>query len=93
MLAFAAATMGTLALWDAVFYRVPCALYFAAVALAALRAGWLAGIRVGLAGVLTISVHKAFPADLLAPSLVLLGVSVVISLLAASPPCGSVPFA
>jgi PAS domain S-box-containing protein len=84
VLAFAAATVGTLTLWDAVFQKVPFALYFAAVAFAAWRAGWLAGIGVGLAGVLAISAHQGFPAHLLAPSLVLLGVSVVISLLSAA---------
>lgn len=66
------------------FHRVPFAFYFAAVALAAWRAGWWSGIGVGLAGVFTIGLHQRFAADLLAPSLVLLGVSAVISLLAAT---------
>src|SRR5687768_13163015 len=84
VLAFAAATAGTLALWDSAFHRVPFALYFAAVSLAAWRAGWAAGIGVGLAGVLTIAVHERFSGHLFAPSLVLLGVSVVISVLTAA---------
>jgi PAS domain S-box-containing protein len=83
-LAFVAATAGTLAFWDAMFRRVPFALYFAAVTFCAWRAGWLAGIGMGLAGVLTISVRQHFAADLLGPSLILLGVSVIISLLAAT---------
>jgi PAS domain S-box-containing protein len=83
-LAFAAATAGTLGFWDAVFHRVPFALYFAAVAVAALRAGWIAGIAVGVAGVVTIAAHQGFAAGLLVPSVVLLGVSGIISLLAAT---------
>ena len=64
--------------------RVPFALYFAAVAFVAWRAGWLAGIAVGVAGVLTVAVHERFSGHLLAPSLVLLGVSAIISLLSAT---------
>jgi PAS domain S-box-containing protein len=78
------ATAVTFALWSPVFQRVPFALYFAAVAVAAWQAGWLSGITVGLAGVLIIGLHEHFAADLLVQSIVLLGVSAVISLLAAS---------
>jgi len=82
VLAFAVATAVTLLLWNAVFHRVPFALYFAAVAFAAWRSGWVAGMGVALAGVLTIAIHEEFPLNLLAPSLVLLGVSIAISVLA-----------
>ncbi len=83
VIAFSVATLSTLLLWDAVFYRVPFALYFAAVSLVAWRAGWVAGLAVAVAGVLTVAAYQRFPTDLLIPSLILLGVSVVISLLAA----------
>jgi PAS domain S-box-containing protein len=81
---FLVATVATLSLWDAVFRSVPFALYFAAVAIAAWRAGWVAGLAVGVAGVLTVAAHQRFDAHLVGPALVLLGVSAIISLLVAT---------
>ena len=84
VLAFAAATSVTLALWDVVFYRVPFALFFAAVAFAAWRAGVAGGDRRRTGGGDRNSFTSAVAPNLLLPSLILLGVSVIISLLAAT---------
>src|SRR5690606_31919622 len=78
---FAAATVLTLGLWQPLFQRVPFSLYFCAAAIAAWQAGWRLGIAVAVGGVFVVCAHQRFAPELVGPSIVLLVVSAVISLL------------
>ncbi|HWB54724.1 MAG TPA: PAS domain S-box protein [Tepidisphaeraceae bacterium] len=82
--ALAVATVLTMALWNVVFAHVPFTAYFVAVAVVAWQAGSIAGMAVGVAGVLIVLITQGFDPKLLLPSLFLLVASAVISMLSAS---------
>jgi PAS domain S-box-containing protein len=74
----------TFALRNTALRQVPFAFFFAAVAVSAWQAGWLAGILVGVGGVVIVNIAGHFAADQLLPSAILILVSIIISLLSAS---------